>query len=136
MKFFTIACLAASATAIAIERRAIPDHVRLPSEVGIVPRQRGGQSFRERLGLIGGGNNNGNNDAANQGGNAGAGSNTGGNANNGNTDINNGTGNGAGAGTGANNGGSGAVAQGDTLVLFEVNGVPGNECITFRNNGT
>lgn len=22
-----------------------------------------------------------------------------------------------------------------TLVLFEVNGVPGNECLTFRNNG-
>lgn len=23
-----------------------------------------------------------------------------------------------------------------TLVLSEVNGVPGNECLTFRNNGT
>lgn len=23
-----------------------------------------------------------------------------------------------------------------TLVLFEVGGVPGNECLTFRNNGT
>ncbi|CAK7214531.1 hypothetical protein SEUCBS140593_002213 [Sporothrix eucalyptigena] len=27
------------------------------------------------------------------------------------------------------------VADGQTIVLFEVNGVPGNECLTFRNNG-
>ncbi|CAK7231866.1 hypothetical protein SBRCBS47491_008074 [Sporothrix bragantina] len=27
------------------------------------------------------------------------------------------------------------VASGQTIVLFEVNGVPGNECLTFRNNG-
>lgn len=33
--------------------------------------------------------------------------------------------------------GSTAVTRGSqTLVLFEVNGVPGNECLTFRNNGT
>ena len=30
----------------------------------------------------------------------------------------------------------GAVTRGaSTVVLFEVNGVPGNECLTFRNNG-
>lgn len=28
-----------------------------------------------------------------------------------------------------------SVANGQTIVLFEVNGVPGNECLTFRNNG-
>lgn len=28
-----------------------------------------------------------------------------------------------------------APQLGDTLVLFEVGGVPGNECLTFRNNG-
>ena len=34
-------------------------------------------------------------------------------------------------------GSAGAITQGpSTLVLFEVNGVPGNECLTFRNNGT
>ncbi|KAL9948665.1 hypothetical protein D7B24_000623 [Verticillium nonalfalfae] len=27
------------------------------------------------------------------------------------------------------------AANGDTLVLFEIGGVPGNECLTFRNNG-
>jgi hypothetical protein len=27
------------------------------------------------------------------------------------------------------------VAAGSTLVLKEINGVPGNECLTFRNNG-
>ena len=32
--------------------------------------------------------------------------------------------------------GSATVTRGaQTLVLFEVNGVPGNECLTFRNNG-
>ncbi|KAH7127584.1 hypothetical protein EDB81DRAFT_809606 [Dactylonectria macrodidyma] len=33
------------------------------------------------------------------------------------------------------NNGDVAVADGQTLVFFEVNGVPGNECLTFRNNG-
>ncbi|KAH7131479.1 hypothetical protein B0J13DRAFT_678572 [Dactylonectria estremocensis] len=33
------------------------------------------------------------------------------------------------------NGGDAVVADGQTLVFFEVNGVPGNECLTFRNNG-
>lgn len=31
---------------------------------------------------------------------------------------------------------AGTAAQlGKTIVLFEVGGVPGNECLTFRNNG-
>ena len=28
-----------------------------------------------------------------------------------------------------------AVKLGEMIVLFEVGGVPGNECLTFRNNG-
>ncbi|KAM9874402.1 hypothetical protein VDGL01_11537 [Verticillium dahliae] len=28
------------------------------------------------------------------------------------------------------------AANGDTLVLFEIGGVPGNECLTFRNNAS
>lgn len=56
--------------------------------------------------------------------------------------------NGNGAGDGANNannggqgagdvtgGGDGAVADGQTVVFTEINGIPGNECLTFRNNG-
>lgn len=42
------------------------------------------------------------------------------------------TGGAASAGTAA----SGTVTRGpQTEVLFEVNGVPGNQCLTFRNNG-
>ncbi|KAF7550242.1 hypothetical protein G7Z17_g5848 [Cylindrodendrum hubeiense] len=33
------------------------------------------------------------------------------------------------------NGGDVAVADDQTLVFFEIGGVPGNECLTFRNNG-
>lgn len=40
-----------------------------------------------------------------------------------------------GATDGATNGGDTTAADGQTLVFFEVNGVPGNECLTFRNNG-
>ncbi|KAH8683920.1 hypothetical protein BGZ61DRAFT_394236, partial [Ilyonectria robusta] len=40
-----------------------------------------------------------------------------------------------GATDGAANGGDTTAADGQTLVFFEVNGVPGNECLTFRNNG-
>lgn len=29
-----------------------------------------------------------------------------------------------------------SATTGSTTVLTEVNGVPGNECLTFRNNGT
>ncbi|EON95850.1 hypothetical protein UCRPA7_8699 [Phaeoacremonium minimum UCRPA7] len=35
----------------------------------------------------------------------------------------------------ATTGGTTTAASGQTIVLFEVNGVPGNECLTFRNNG-
>lgn len=38
-------------------------------------------------------------------------------------------------GKGAANTGNAAAATSGTLVLKEVNGVPGNECLTFRNNG-
>jgi hypothetical protein len=41
------------------------------------------------------------------------------------------SGNGAPAGSDSTTG----AATGSTLVLKEVNGVPGNECLTFRNNG-
>lgn len=40
-----------------------------------------------------------------------------------------------GNGGGGNTGGASDAADGQTLVLFEINGVPGNECLTFRNNG-
>lgn len=41
------------------------------------------------------------------------------------------------AGTAGNaNNGTAPIENGQTLVLKEVNGVPGNECLTFRNNGT
>jgi hypothetical protein len=47
------------------------------------------------------------------------------------------TGEAAGEATGAATGGSVAVTRGaSTLVLFEIGGIPGNECLTFRNNGT
>ncbi|KAI0429210.1 hypothetical protein F5Y09DRAFT_265498 [Xylaria sp. FL1042] len=37
--------------------------------------------------------------------------------------------------TATNNGSASNATTGDTLVLKEVGGVPGNECLTFRNNG-
>jgi hypothetical protein len=44
---------------------------------------------------------------------------------------------GAGAGTGAGNAVTGSVTRGgQTLMFTEIGGVPGNECLTFRNNGT
>lgn len=80
----------------------------------------------------GGGNNN--NGGGNNGGNAGNGGNNGGNGGN---PGNGGNGNGnAGGNNGGNGGNAGnGAANGQTLVLFEVGGVPGNECLTFRNNG-
>ncbi|KAM5349815.1 hypothetical protein ACJ41O_006320 [Fusarium nematophilum] len=48
-------------------------------------------------------------------------------------DGNNGGNNGA--ADDATNGGDTTAADGQTLVFFEINGVPGNECLTFRNNG-
>lgn len=37
----------------------------------------------------------------------------------------------------ASTGTTGSVTRGaSTLVLFEVGGIAGNECLTFRNNGT
>ncbi|GAP87446.1 hypothetical protein SAMD00023353_2601080 [Rosellinia necatrix] len=38
-------------------------------------------------------------------------------------------------GTQTDNGSTDNTTTGDTLVLKEVGGVPGNECLTFRNNG-
>ncbi|KAF4472631.1 hypothetical protein FALBO_470 [Fusarium albosuccineum] len=35
----------------------------------------------------------------------------------------------------ATNGGGAAAADGQTVVFTEIGGVPGNECLTFRNNG-
>ncbi|KAI0914339.1 hypothetical protein F4823DRAFT_558034 [Ustulina deusta] len=57
---------------------------------------------------------------------------------NGNQDANsrNQGGNGAAAGsTTTNNGSANNTTTGSTLVLKEIGGVPGNECLTFRNNG-
>ncbi|KAI1463099.1 uncharacterized protein F4812DRAFT_288103 [Daldinia caldariorum] len=38
-------------------------------------------------------------------------------------------------GNGGNANANAGAVSGNTLVLKEVNGVPGNECLTFRNNG-
>ncbi|KIL85034.1 hypothetical protein FAVG1_11907 [Fusarium avenaceum] len=48
--------------------------------------------------------------------------------------ANNGNNGGQGAGDAAG-GGDAAVADGQTVVFTEINGIPGNECLTFRNNG-
>ncbi|KAI8716631.1 hypothetical protein NCS52_00957300 [Fusarium sp. LHS14.1] len=44
-------------------------------------------------------------------------------------------GNGGGAADDATNGGADQAADGQTVVFTEIGGVPGNECLTFRNNG-
>lgn len=54
---------------------------------------------------------------------------------NGGGDTGNGGGGNTGNGGNANTGGASDAVDGQTLVLFEINGVPGNECLTFRNNG-
>ena len=62
---------------------------------------------------------------------------TGGNGqtDNGNGNVNNGNAN-NGNNNGATGGGAGGLARGaTTVVLKETLGIPGNECITFRNNG-
>ncbi|KAH8200808.1 hypothetical protein TruAng_005045 [Truncatella angustata] len=41
----------------------------------------------------------------------------------------------AGTAAAGTNAGAAAAASGSTVVLKEVNGIPGNECLTFRNNG-
>ncbi|RSL51320.1 hypothetical protein CEP53_008495 [Fusarium sp. AF-6] len=43
--------------------------------------------------------------------------------------------NGGGAAGDNNNGGGNQAADGQTVVFTEIGGVPGNECLTFRNNG-
>ncbi|KAF4961801.1 hypothetical protein FSARC_10097 [Fusarium sarcochroum] len=85
--------------------------------------------------------NNGANDGVNNGVDNGASDDTNNGANNGDNQGNNGTNNGDGngndqtAGDGAAGGGDTTAADGQTVVFTETNGVPGNECLTFRNNG-
>lgn len=122
MKFLQILALATSVAAIAIEprQRCNPAH---------------GNANNAVTGNRGGGRNNGGNRGG-AGGNDATPSSaavvvppvaTGTpNAGNGGGDTGNGD---------ANKGGASDAADGQTLVLFEINGVPGNECLTFRNNG-
>ncbi|KAM0202650.1 hypothetical protein ACHAPA_009390 [Fusarium lateritium] len=91
--------------------------------------------------------NNGANNGANQG--AGNGANNGNNSQDnpqdgadqangdeGDQGNNGGQGNDGGQGAGdATGGGDAAAADGQTVVFTEINGIPGNECLTFRNNG-
>ncbi|KAI1474024.1 hypothetical protein K445DRAFT_320254 [Daldinia sp. EC12] len=99
MKFINIFFLAASASAIAIDRGHVGTarSTGLEEAASLLSRHHAGRPAN------GQGNRNGNGNAskAKQGGNSNA----------------------------------GTVAAGNTLVLKEVNGVPGNECLTFRNNG-
>ncbi|KAK7752495.1 hypothetical protein SLS62_005463 [Diatrype stigma] len=120
MKFLNIILLATSAAALAVNSRSLQGRNRVDHEAAVLARQNVGQGEQ---GL---------NDLAarrhghHRGGNKGHGGNNGGNQ-----------------GGGATNGTAAAsintiirsVATGQTLVLKEVNGVPGNECLTFRNNG-
>ena len=57
------------------------------------------------------------------------------NGNEGDQGNNSGQGNDGGRGAGDATGGGDATADGQTVVFTEINGIPGNECLTFRNNG-
>lgn len=113
MKFLNIVLLAASAAALAVNTTSSQRRSRVDNEAAILAR---GGHF---VNVFSGGRNsrNGRNRGGNQAGSAG-------NANAGNAD------------TGNANNGTALIESGQTLVLKEVNGVPGNECLTFRNNGT
>lgn len=58
-----------------------------------------------------------------------------GNNNGCNGEVDNQPGNNVNAGNSAGSNANASSLTGQTLVLFEVGGVPGNECLTFRNNG-
>ncbi|KAI0856582.1 hypothetical protein F4860DRAFT_397291 [Xylaria cubensis] len=123
MKFFNVVLLATSVAAAAIKF-----DIGLRDTEALIPRHHRG------AGASGNGNGNQNTNGRNRGGNRG---NRGGNQG-GNQGGNAASGNGAAVGgTPADNGSAtnNTVTGGSTLVLKEIGGVPGNECLTFRNNG-
>ncbi|KAI1652924.1 hypothetical protein F4813DRAFT_376350 [Daldinia decipiens] len=111
MKFINVLFLAASVSAVAIDRMHVGSarSTDLEEASSLLARHHAGRPANSQ----GNGNENGKASKAKQGSNSNAGAATG------NT----------------NNGAATGVAAGNTLVLKEVNGVPGNECLTFRNNG-
>lgn len=120
MKFLNIVLLATSAAALAVNSRSLQGRNRVDHEAAVLARQNVGQGEQGLSELAA------RRHGHHRGGKKGQGSNQGGNQ-----------------GGGAANGTAAAstdniirsVAAGQTLVLKEVNGVPGNECLTFRNNG-
>ncbi|KAH8162441.1 hypothetical protein CIB48_g5809 [Xylaria polymorpha] len=113
MKFSNVILLATSVAAAAVKL-----DITLRDTEALTPRQHKGASASGNG--TGNQNVNANANGRNRGGNRGG--NQGGNAASGGTSANNGSGN-------------GTVTGSDTLVLKEVGGVLGNECLTFRNNG-
>ncbi|KAI8957692.1 hypothetical protein F5Y11DRAFT_363465 [Daldinia sp. FL1419] len=110
MKFINVLFLAASVSAVAIDRAHVgaARSTDLEDVTSLLARHHAGRPANNQ------GNRNGNASKAEQGGNS-------------NENI---------VGGDKNNGAAaGATTTGNTLVLKEVNGVPGNECLTFRNNG-
>ncbi|KAI5862532.1 hypothetical protein GGS23DRAFT_610211 [Durotheca rogersii] len=125
MKLLNVLLLATSVSALAIDRTHtdVARSADLEEVSALLARHHAG---RPAAGANGNNRNgaNGRNGGNRNGGN---GANTGNN--------NNGNGANAGNGTSTGNGGADTSTSGNTLVLKEVNGVPGNECLTFRNNG-
>lgn len=113
MKFLNIVLLATSATALAVNSRSAQSRNRVDHEAAVLARQNVGQGEQGLSELAA------RKHKHHKGGNKGQG---GGAAN----------GTAAAASTDTV---TRSVAAGQTLVLKEVNGVPGNECLTFRNNG-
>ncbi|KAL6922475.1 hypothetical protein ACHAPO_011181 [Fusarium lateritium] len=123
MKFISIIFLSTAASALSIQPRQFGGFFRGPpnAENGAIP----GGNFPQNDA------NNGANNGADQG--AGNGAN---NGNNNGQENGGGQGNDNGQGAGdATSGGDAAAADGQTVVFTEINGIPGNECLTFRNNG-
>ncbi|SPJ71335.1 uncharacterized protein FTOL_01063 [Fusarium torulosum] len=143
MKFLSLFYLSTAAYALSIQPRQIGGFFRGPPNFkngditdGDIPQNDANNGANPGANPgAGNGTNNGNipqdnpQDGANQdnGNGAGDGANNGNNGSQGNDG-----GQGAGDATG---GGDAAVADGQTVVFTEINGIPGNECLTFRNNG-
>ncbi|KAJ4251084.1 hypothetical protein NW762_011735 [Fusarium torreyae] len=131
MQFLSLLYLSAVASALSIQSRQFGGGFRGPPNFGNGDITNGNfpqDNANDANNGANGGNNDANQDTVNQVNN---------DANNG---ANNGAGNGAGNGNdqtggGAAGGGNTSAADGQTVVFTEINGVPGNECLTFRNNG-
>ncbi|EXK46310.1 hypothetical protein ACKRZS_012674 [Fusarium odoratissimum] len=145
MKFLSLISLSAAACALSIQPRQFGGFFRGPPSFtngdiinGDIPQNDVNNGANQGAGN---GANNGNlpQDNPQGGANQDNGNGEGNGANGGNNDgqgSDGGQGNDGGQGAGdATGGGDAATADGQTVVFTEVNGVPGNECLTFRNNG-